>query len=241
MMVEKRMADSVGNIPLTPKPVATRPQPPTKAEMALLPPFAGLPMHRIQVLRTKSECAEAASEIRAAAVAGFDTESRPTFKVGEKSQGPHVVQFALSNKAFIFQLHRDDCLRVAADLIASEQVLKVGFGLKNDRGQIRNRLSVVLTAVLDLDHVFRKKGYYGQIGVRGAMGVVLNLCFRKSRAVTTSNWAAEELTTNQLRYAANDAYAALKIKEALDLAAGSNGNLLVRHPGGAPGSNAVRT
>jgi len=194
-----------------------RPIAQTKAETALLKPFAGLSPERIHVPKTKAECEVAAAEIFAASVAGFDTEAKPTFRAGEKSGGPHVVQFALTDKAFIFQLHRPDCLKVVAELIQSEHVLKVGFGLKNDHGQIRNRLGVKPNAVLDLDHTFRKKGYKGQIGVRAAMGAVLNMSFPKSKSITTSNWAAAELTPRQLTYAANDAYAALKIKEALDL------------------------
>jgi len=58
-------------------------------------------------------------------------------------------------------------------------------------------------------------GYAGQIGVRGAIGVLLKLCFKKSKSTTTSNWALAELSERQLSYAANDAYAALKILEKL--------------------------
>ena len=169
---------------------------------------------------TKSECEAAAEEILAAGVAGFDTEAKPTFRAGEKSGGPHVVQFALTDRAFIFQLHRRHCHRVVAGLIESDKVLKVGFGLKNDHGQIRNRLGVRPTNVLDLDHIFRRRGYKGQIGVRAAMGAVLGMNFPKSKSITTSNWAAVELTQRQLQYAANDAFAALKIMEAMNLKPG---------------------
>lgn len=194
-----------------------RPVAPTKAETSLLPLFEGLPLEKVIVPRTVKENRAAAAEIFKAGLAGFDTEARPTFRAGEKSGGPHVVQFALTNKAFVFQLHREESLRVVADLIASDRVLKVGFGLRNDHGQIRSRLGVQLRRVLDLDHVFRKRGYKGQIGVRGAMGAVWKLNFPKSKSTTTSNWAAAELTDRQLLYAANDAFAALKILEALDL------------------------
>ena len=37
----------------------------------------------------------------------------------------------------------------------------------------------------------------------------------KSKSVTTSNWAAKDLTERQLLYAANDAYAAIRIFHAL--------------------------
>jgi ribonuclease D len=77
-------------------------------------------------------------------------------------------------------------------------------------------LGVTLSAVLDLDTVFRKRGYKGHIGVRAAVGAVLQRSFRKSKRVTTSNWAAEKLTPAQLLYAANDAFAALQVMEALD-------------------------
>jgi hypothetical protein len=188
---------------------------PTKAETALLPAFQGLSLDQIHVPGTRSECQNAVDEILAAGLGGFDTEAKPTFRKGQNSDGPHVVQFALTDKAFIFQLHRSECEKAASELIASKQVLKVGFGLKNDHGQIRSRLGITLNHVLDLDQVFRKLGYRGQIGVRGAMGVLLKQCFKKSKSTTTSNWALRELTPRQLLYAANDAFAALKIMEAL--------------------------
>ena len=189
----------------------------TKAETALLEPFQGLPLECIHVPITVEAIEWAGREIIGSGVAGFDTESKPTFNAGEKSRGPHVVQFALRDRAFIFQLHRTECRALVSDLLQSERVLKVGFGLRNDRGQIRSSLGVTLRAILDLDHVFRKRGYKGQIGVRAAIGALFKQSFRKSRRVTTSNWAASDLTPAQLLYAANDAFAALRVMEALGL------------------------
>lgn len=188
---------------------------PTKAETALLPAFQGLSPDQIHVPSTRAECQNAVDEIVTAGIGGFDTEAKPTFRKGQKCDGPHVIQFALTDKAFIFQLHRSECEKACIDLISSNHVLKVGFGLKNDHGQIRSRFGISLNHVLDLDQVFRKLGYRGQIGVRGAMGVQLKQCFKKSKSTTTSNWSLHELTARQLRYAANDAFAALKIMEAL--------------------------
>lgn len=190
---------------------------PAKAETALLPPFIGLSLDQIYVPSSRVECQNAAEEILAAGIAGFDTEARPTFRAGQKSTGPHVVQFSLIDKAFIFQLHHQECAKTSSELISSAAILKVGFGLQNDHSQIRNRLGIELSHVLDLDQVFRKMGYRGQIGVRGAMGVLLKQCFKKSKSTTTSNWACPDLTHRQLTYAANDAYAALKIMKALEM------------------------
>lgn len=189
---------------------------PSKAETALLEPFIGLPLERIHVPTTKEQFASAAAEIMASGIVGFDTESKPTFVPSTVSNGPHVVQFAVQSKAFIFQLHRADCRKFLIKLLQSEDVLKVGFGLKSDRGQIHTKLGIKLRAVLDLNNVFRKDGYRSAVGVRAAVGIVFNQRFHKSKKITTSNWALLQLAPKQLLYAANDAFAALKVLEALN-------------------------
>jgi hypothetical protein len=182
---------------------------PIKEETALLPPFQGLALDRIEVPESAAQCAAAAEVILAAGVAGFDTESKPTHVAGEVSGGPHVLQFALSDRTFIFQPQRSDCAAALALLLESPALLKVGFGLQADRSQIHARLGLSLQAVLDLDTVFRQLGYPKSMGVRAAVGAVLGQRFHKSKRITTSNWAARRLDERQLLYAANDAYAAL--------------------------------
>jgi len=39
----------------------------------------------------------------------------------------------------------------------------------------------------------------------------------KSKKITTTDWSQHELTTQQILYAANDAYAALKVLESMNL------------------------
>lgn len=190
---------------------------PTKAEIALLKPFTGLTLERIHVPASKEEFASAASEIKAAGIAGFDTESRPTFVTGDVSEGPHVVQFALHNKAYLFQLHRADGHPYLIGLLQSDQVIKVGFGLKSDGRHIYAKLGIHFGGVVDLNTVFSMDGYHKEMGVRAAVGLVLKRRFAKSRHVTTSNWSQPQLTPQQMLYAANDAYAALKVLEALNL------------------------
>ena len=190
---------------------------PSKAETAELELFVGLPLAQILVPVTDAEFAAAAAEILACGVVGFDTESKPTFAAGEASEGPHIVQFATQDKAFIFQLHRPECRPHLVALLQSERLLKVGFGLQSDRGQIQHKLGVRMGAVLDLNSVFSARGYRGSMGVRAAVGVVFEQRFHKSKKVTTSNWALPQLSPRQLLYAANDAFAALRVLTALDL------------------------
>jgi len=190
---------------------------PTKTEIALLEPFVGLELAHIHVPASDTEFASAAAEITAAGIVGFDTESKPTFVVGDVSEGPHVVQFALHDKAYLFQLHRAEGRAFLLELLQSEQLIKVGFGLRSDRGHILAKLGVHFNAVVDLNTVFSMMGYHKEMGVRAAVGLVLKQRFAKARHVTTSNWSQPQLNPRQMIYAANDAYAALKVLEALDI------------------------
>lgn len=188
---------------------------PTKPEIALLEPFVGLTLERIHVPTTTEEFASATAEIKAAGIVGFDTESKPTFVTGDVSEGPHVVQFALHDKAYLFQPHRPEGLPFLIELLQSEQLIKVGFGLRSDRRHIFAKLGVHFNAVVDLNTVFSMDGYHKEMGVRGAVALIFKQRFAKARHVTTSNWSQRQLTPQQMLYAANDAYAALKVLGAL--------------------------
>ena len=190
---------------------------PSRDEIASLPLFEGLPLHAITVVRTPDEAARARAALLGAGVCGFDTESKPTFRKDEVNTGPHLLQFATRDAAWLFQLLSADCLPVAAELLASPELAKVGFGLGSDRTLIRQRLAVEPAAVIDLDHEFRRRGHRQSVGVKSAIALVFGQRFVKSRKATTSNWAAARLTEAQQRYAANDAYAALRVYEALGL------------------------
>ena len=190
---------------------------PTKPEIALLEPFIGLTLAHIHVPTTRQEFASATVAIKAAGIVGFDTESKPTFVTGDVSEGPHVVQFALHDKAYLFQVHRAEGHPFLIELLHSDKVIKVGFGLKSDSGHIFRKLGVKFGGVVDLNTVFCTDGYQKEMGVRNAVGLVFNQRFAKSKKITTTDWSQRELTQQQMLYAANDAYAALKVLEALNL------------------------
>jgi ribonuclease D len=191
---------------------------PSKEEIALLEPFDRLGPDRIALVATGQQAERAAQELEGATVWGFDTESKPTFAKNEVSEGPHVVQLSTLEKAYVFQLHDPDCRALTAALLARAGTTKAGFGLGDDRKRIASKLGVQPQGVLDLNTVFRERGWRKDMGVKGAVAVLFNRRFIKSRKATTSNWANPRLTEAQLVYAANDAYAALRVYYALGLA-----------------------
>ena len=196
------------------KPV---PVTPSKEFIATLPPFNRIELSHIVVVSDADTLAQAEAELMNARAVGFDTESKPTFARGEVSDGPHVAQFSTLERAYVFPLQQPECHPAVAALLASTQVTKVGFGLQSDRLQLVNKLGAKLESVLDLDSVFRQRGHRNSVGVRSAVAMVLEMRFSKSHKVTTSNWARTPLTDAQLLYAANDAYAALRVYSALGL------------------------
>ena len=190
---------------------------PDKEAIALLPPFERLGLDRITLVNSGKQAALAYDALVAAHAWGFDTESKPTFKVGEVSDGPHVLQLSTREQAWVFQLHDPDCRAIAADLLARGGIPKAGFGLGDDRKRIIQKLGIEPEGILELNAVFHARGYRKDMGVKGAVAVLFNQRFQKSKKAATSNWANPRLSESQLVYAANDAYAAICVWEALGL------------------------
>jgi ribonuclease D len=193
-------------------------KPPHKAEIAELDPFDGLSLAQIFVVTDERQAALALAELLLAGEVGFDTESKPTFHKGQKSEGPHVLQFSTTEKAFIFQSHVTASHPAIIELLKSETLVKIGFGLGGDLHQISQRFGIRPGAIVDLDRSFRQLGYRNAVGAKSAIAMLFNRKLQKSKSVTTSNWAAKELSDGQLIYAANDAYAAIKVFHALQSA-----------------------
>lgn len=201
-----------------PKPTTHR-STPDKEAIALLPAFERLGLERISLVSTGAQASQAYDHLVLATAWGFDTESKPTFRVGEQSDGPHVLQLSTAERAWVFQLHDPECRTVAAELLALTGIAKAGFGLGDDRKRIIHKLGVEPQGILELNTVFHQRGYRKDMGVKGAVAVLFNQRFMKSKKAATSNWANERLTESQLIYAANDAYAAIRVWQALGLEA----------------------
>jgi ribonuclease D len=188
---------------------------PSKDEIALLPEFDRLGLDRITLVVSALQAREAAAALADHAVWGFDTESKPTFLKEQVSEGPHIVQLATLTHAWVFQLQDPACRDTVAGLLAQATHTKAGFGLGDDTRRIQSKLRVEPAGVLELNTVFRERGYRKDMGVKGAVAVLFEQRFIKSKKAATSNWANPRLSEAQLVYAANDAYAAARVAEAL--------------------------
>ena len=179
-----------------------------------LPVYSGVPMARITLVDNAGLAERAMAELLAVSAIGFDTESKPTFRKGEVSTGPHLVQLATDDHVFLFPVLFAMNHEVLRRVLAAPNLLKVGFGLGNDRTALRSRLGIELTNVLDLGEVLRGPGHRGTVGAKVAVAHYFGQKFQKSKKVGTSNWASPRLNDRQLLYAANDAHVALQIYRA---------------------------
>lgn len=179
-----------------------------------LPVYPGISLDRVTLVSDAAVAARAMAALLAAPVIGFDTESKPTFVKGEVSTGPHLVQLATEERVFLFPVVYAENHAVLRQVLSAPDLLKVGFGLGNDRTALRSRLGIELNNVLDLGEALRGPGHRGTVGAKVAVAHYFGQKFQKSKKVGTSNWASPRLNERQILYAANDAHIALQIYKA---------------------------
>ena len=179
-----------------------------------LPAYPGIGLGQITLVTTPAQADEALAALMACEAIGFDSESKPTFLKGEASTGPHLVQLASESRAYLFPVSRLSCSPVLKTILESPGVLKVGFGLGNDRSALKSRLGIELANVLDLGEVLRGQGHRGTVGAKVAVAHFFGQKLQKSKKIGTSNWANPNLSERQVLYAANDAHVALQLYRA---------------------------
>jgi RNA polymerase sigma factor for flagellar operon FliA len=176
----------------------------------LLPPYDGIKMHDVRMVRSDSDAAEALAALLASDAIGFDTESKPTFAKGEVSTGPHLVQLATDDAAYLFQIGASPSVEVLRAVLESPTILKVGFGLSDDVRRLRSKLGIELNNVLDLSTALRR-GERNTLGAKTAVARFFGQRLQKSKKITTTNWALPRLSEKQILYAADDAHVALRV------------------------------
>jgi ribonuclease D len=158
----------------------------------------------------------AAEDIHADRVVGFDTETRPAFRVGE-SHLPALAQVATARVVYLFPLQRLDCSAVLAPMLAAQHIVKAGISMSDDLKKLKQLVCFEEAAILDLGHVARQHGLK-QTGLRNLTGLLLGT--RIPKGAKTTNWAARRLSQQQITYAATDAWACRELYlrfEALEL------------------------
>ncbi len=179
-----------------------------------LPPYQGLALSAVLLVKSAADAAGALQALAAADVVGFDTESKPTFAKGEESTGPHLVQLATDDGAYLFQIGAAPpapVVELLRAVLESDAILKVGFGLGDDLRRVRAKLGIEPRNVLDLSTALRRRGERNPLGAKTAVARFFGQEMQKSKRITTTNWALPRLSDKQILYAADDAHVALRV------------------------------
>jgi ribonuclease D len=141
-------------------------------------------------------------EINQHDVAGFDTETRPTFKKGQL-HSVSLLQIAIPAKVFLIRLQHTGIDPHIQQFFQNEKIVKAGIGLRDDIIALQRLQNFEAKGFVDLAPIAKQVGLQVE-SVKKLTALLLG--FRISKSAQTSNWETEKLTQKQIEYAATDAW-----------------------------------
>ena len=145
-------------------------------------------------------------------VFGFDTETKPVFKKGQKNE-VSLIQLALEDRVYLIRIFKSGLPNWLVNILSDENRLKIGVGLKDDIKDLQRLKPFTARGFVDLGNEVKKVGI-DELGLRKIAGILLK--GRISKSAQTSNWENEILTEKQIKYAATDAWACLEMYKILN-------------------------
>ena len=161
----------------------------------------------IQLITSVTEAELAAVELDKHTVLGFDTETRPAFKKGQKFK-PSLLQLATADQVYLFQLQTTGLPRALIAILEKEALIKAGVAPDFDLQSLQTIAPFSPAGFIDLARMARRRGLHNQ-GLRGLAALTCGV--RISKSARTTNWAKTDLTPQQIQYAATDAWISLEI------------------------------
>lgn len=177
----------------------------TKQEINQLPLFKY--EGKTVIAGTEAQINKAILEIEKFDLVGFDTESKPAFK---KGQFNHValIQIAVPDKVYLLRVHEAGLPKTLIRFLSNSKITKIGIALDDDLIALNKRKPFDPAGFDDLNLIAPTLGIE-KIGARNLTALILNCRISKNQQV--SNWENHVLTSNQIKYAATDAWICLEI------------------------------
>lgn len=166
---------------------------------------------RIHVIDAISQVRSAVDALRRSPIVGFDTETKPSFKRGDKHKIA-LMQLATHTDAFLFRLNLVGVPAVLQQYIEDPAIVKVGLSTNDDFHQLASICNAVPAGFIELQQLV-KTYHITDIGLQKLYAILFGMKINKGQQL--SNWEAPHLTDPQCRYAAIDAWACLRIYEHL--------------------------
>ena len=174
----------------------------TPAELEKLE-YASFP-GKIQVIDSVgAEFNRAIAYLRSQKIIGFDTETRPCFTQNQPRYGVALLQLSGPEKAFLFRVNKIGMHRRLCNLLANPKILKIGAAVHDDIRGLQKLRDFNAGGFVDLQKIVWEWGIRDK-AVKKMSAIILG--YRISKSQQLSNWEADELTEQQCKYAATDAW-----------------------------------
>jgi ribonuclease D len=177
----------------------------TKDEVNLMPVviFEG----KITLVDEISKIDPAIEELRRSSVVGLDTETKPSFTRGTHHK-VSLVQISTLDHCFLFRLNKTNFPPALADFLSDESVRKIGLSLRDDFSGLNKHHIFKPANFVDIQTIAQSYGIM-ELSLQKIYAILFGKKISKSQRL--SNWESPELTEQQQRYAATDAWASLQI------------------------------
>lgn len=161
----------------------------------------------IKVISTEEEALKVIPEIIINKRIGFDTETKPVFKKGEK-RNISLLQLSDEDTAWIFRLNKMNLIPELVKILSDPKIEKIGAAILDDIRGLKKISPFIDKGFIDLQKLVAEYDVADK-GVKKMAGIFLG--FKISKRQRLSNWEATQLSKAQLSYAATDAWVCLEI------------------------------
>ena len=166
---------------------------------------------RIHIIDSVSQVKSAVAALCSSAIAGFDTETRPSFKRGER-HSVALLQLSTASDAFLFRLNKTGIPTPLKQYLEDPDIIKVGLSTTDDFHQLTRICDVHPAGFVELQQLVKQYSIT-DMSLQKIYAILFQQKISKGQQLT--NWEVPTLTDAQQRYAAIDAWACLHIYEYL--------------------------
>ena len=162
---------------------------------------------RIHIIDSISQVKSAVTALRTSAIAGFDTETRPSFKRGEHHRVA-LLQLSTESDAFLIRLNKTGIPTPLKQYLEDPEIIKVGLSTIDDFHQLASICDIHPAGFVELQELVKRYNI-SDMSLQKIYAILFQHKISKGQQLT--NWENSTLTDAQQQYAAIDAWACLRI------------------------------
>ena len=168
---------------------------------------------KIHLIDKKNDIEEAIKNLRKESVLGFDTETRPNFKKGQKNS-VSLLQLSTQNDAYLFRLNKLGLPEQIRSLLSDKKILKVGVAILDDIRALQKICKFNPEGFVELSKIGKQLGII-TCGLQNLAAIFFGVKITKKERLT--NWERAQFNERQCLYAATDAWICLEMFSFLKL------------------------